>query len=155
MIFVIKSSAFRKSIVNSNYDLLALIFYTYTFLLSTLYGHQPEEPYVLVIYALFFVFIFLQELQWNNQILSNIFTLFKLFWLSSSAFLFMMYISTDTASYLKWICIVSPCMIVIHYLHLTKNTTINKDKWVGVQSKFEKFNVNDKIVIIEPLKEAL
>ena len=154
MIFVIKSSAFRKSIVNSNYDLLALIFYTYTFLLSTLYGHQPEEPYGLVIYTLFFVFIFLQELQWNYQNLSNFFTLFKLVCLSFSAFLFMMYISTDTASYLKWICIVSPCMIVIHYLHLTKNTTINKDKWIGVQSKFEKYNVNDKIVIIEPLDLA-
>ena len=148
-------SVLKKSGHNSNYDLFALIFYAYTFLVSIFYGHQTDETIILVLYGLVGVFILIQEHAWNYEILATAITVSKVLILGTSSVFFVMYIYLGDLSSLRIITFFSPIFLLIHYVHLTKNTSISTDKWIPVQSIFSQYYRSDKIVLIEPHELSL
>ena len=115
--FVSRISVLKKSGHNSNYDLFALIFYAYTFLVSIFYGHQTDETIILVLYGLVGVFILIQEHAWNYEILATAITVSKVLILGTSSVFFVMYIYLGDLSSLRIITFFSPIFLLIHYVH--------------------------------------
>ena len=76
----------------------------------------------------------------------------KIVSLIPSVLFFILYASNGNAGLLKIINYYSPIFLIIHYIHLTKNTSINSDRWIPVESKFSTFYRDGRIMLIEPLE---